>query len=462
METLRELEKTIIGLALRNREGLNRVRSSLEPSDIQTDSLRSIYEITIKAADSGGELSPESILPLVDHDEDLKRTYFEVVTDSPLTLDPGHFIAEQKRRAGINRLFTLGVQVSELAKVSGERDISKVVGEAYALWNQQFSKLSYIDETTTKEAITAELVEIQTRHESGIRGVIPGMKTGISKLDANIFGLRKGSQHILAGSTGSGKTIAGLNFAYNAAKEGNRVIFATKEVTKGQIVQRLLSRLSAVPFDLMMRNELSSGQVVALGKAAKELESLDFDVWEVGGDFETFEGRLVQRLLSIPVDLVVVDYIQLFHSSEGGKQRNRHLELSHISHTLKEIALAHNVAMLTLAQLGRDAAKLQEDQIPENHHIKDCGAIEQDADVVMMLYAKTRDMTKPRTRMNLAVTKSRFGKQCLMEIEAAYAVGYIGDACQMEDAENLKSGAVPSIGRQNNRDRAWDRYRGIP
>jgi len=209
-----------------------------------------------------------------------------------------------------------------------------------------------------------------------------GVPTGIKELDETITGLNRSDFILLGARPGMGKTSFALNIARHAAVKANkRVAFFSLEMSKEQLVSRLLSTEAMVGGTKLRTGKLSDDEWIHIIEAGDILSKTQM-YFDDNPTITVPEMKAKLRRLK-DVDLVVVDYLQLMNSSS--KIDNRVQEISQITRNMKIMAKELNVPVLTLSQLARDSEK-RTNHRPVLSDLRDSGSIEQDADIVMFLY----------------------------------------------------------------------------
>lgn len=209
-----------------------------------------------------------------------------------------------------------------------------------------------------------------------------GISTGIKDLDRVIMGLNRSDLILLAARPGMGKTSFALNITANVAvKEGLRVAFFSLEMTKEQIVSRMLSIEGLVHGQNLRTGRLNDDEWMRLVEAGDILSRSEIYIDDTPGITIPEMKAKLRRLES--VDLVVIDYLQLMSSAK--KIENRVQEISEITRNLKIMAKEIDVPVITLSQLSR-ASEQRADHRPVLSDLRDSGSIEQDADMVLFLY----------------------------------------------------------------------------
>jgi replicative DNA helicase len=217
--------------------------------------------------------------------------------------------------------------------------------------------------------------------------VITGVATGYTDLDEITSGLQPGEMIIVAARPSMGKTALALNIAENMVIAGTPVGMFSLEMSRQQLVQRLLSSRAAVSGHKLRRNMLSENDMQAIIRACDELMQSPFYIDDTPG-LSIMQLRAKARRLKQTHDIgaVIIDYMQLMTS--GKRSESRQQEVSEISRGIKALARELNVPVICLSQLNR-AAEQREGHRPRMSDLRESGSIEQDADVVTMLHRES-------------------------------------------------------------------------
>lgn len=220
------------------------------------------------------------------------------------------------------------------------------------------------------------------------KGKIRGVPTGFKDLDNILAGLQRSDLFILAARPSMGKTALALNLAHNIAVKSNEaVLIFSLEMSKEQLVDRMLSMESGVDAWALRTGNLTDSDFEKIGQAMGTLSEAQIYIDDSPGitvsDLRT-KARREAHLR--PIGLVIVDYLQLMSGgSRFGGDGNRVQEISEISRGLKAIARELNVPLIALSQLSR-SVESRHPQIPQLADLRESGSIEQDADVVAFIY----------------------------------------------------------------------------
>lgn len=232
------------------------------------------------------------------------------------------------------------------------------------------------------ELSASVLEEIAARAEAG--STLAGLPTGIAELDDKISGLQPGKLIIIAARPSIGKTAMALTVGLAAAETGAWVGFQSYEMTDKEITQRALSQLSGVDSSKMRSAALEEGDWNHLIDAAERFKNLPLSISEdVMMDIRALRAWARRRRQQGKLDVLIVDYMQIMPS--GGSKKNREQEVSENSRGLKLLAKELKIPVIALSQLNRSVEQ-RADKRPMLSDLRESGAIEQDADLVIFLY----------------------------------------------------------------------------
>lgn len=272
--------------------------------------------------------------------------------------------------------------------------------------NKQFSQFKdLLDE------VIAKMLEASQRED---KDGITGVATHYSELDKYTSGLQRGELIIIAGRPGMGKTSFALNIAENIAiKNKMPVAVFSLEMPAVQLVQRMLSSCARVDQSVMKRGDLTHDDMEKIYIAMNELKTAPIHIAETSGinviDLRARARRLSDRVGSL--GLIVIDYVQIMSGMSSGPGSNRAQEIAEISRSLKTLAIELDVPIILLSQLNRDVES-RTDKRPNISDLRESGALEQDADIILLLYRDdyyNREDSKEKGLAELNIAKNRSG-----------------------------------------------------
>jgi replicative DNA helicase len=266
-----------------------------------------------------------------------------------------------------------------------------------------------------KEVLMNVFNQLEERAKSG--GGITGLATGYTDLDRMTSGLQKSDLILIAARPSMGKTALALNIAMNVVKNGASVALFSLEMSKEQYVQRIISQEAMVDSTKLRTGSLDDDDWTRVINTMSLISDCKIFIDDTPS-VTLFEMMSICRRLKIEkgLDLIVVDYLQLM--SDGGRTDNRQQEISNISRGLKTLARELNCPVLALSQLSR-APELRNDHRPVMSDLRESGAIEQDADVVIMLYRDeyyNKEESEKKGITDVIITKQRNGPVGTVEL----------------------------------------------
>lgn len=247
----------------------------------------------------------------------------------------------------------------------------------------------------------------------------PGLPTGLRDLDPKIGGLNKGNLLVVAARPGMGKTSFALNIAQNVAKKTDKTVaIFSLEMSREELALRMISGESFIDNKKLSTGRLSEEDWVRVGMASSALSSTDIRVDDNPSITVASMNAKCRRLDNL--GLVVIDYIQLMTDSGYGGSRsdNRVTMVSEISRALKVMAKELNVPVICLSQLNR-VAESRADKRPMISDLRESGAIEQDADCVLLLYRDdyyNKD-TEEQNVCEIIIAKNRHGETGTVKVQ---------------------------------------------
>ncbi|MDR2531348.1 MAG: replicative DNA helicase [Oscillospiraceae bacterium] len=234
--------------------------------------------------------------------------------------------------------------------------------------------------------------------------------TSFERLDKMIFGLAPADLIVVAGRPGMGKTTFAVNIAVNVSKKyrNKKIAVFTFEMSREQLVERILASEARVETDRMVKGDIDRNGWKKISEATEFLSTLEIYIDDTPS---VSVGEMKAKLRRMKdVGVVVIDYLQLM--STGGKHTNRVAEVGEITRSLKIMAKELGVPVILASQLSRDVEKRSGDKRPIASDLRDSGTIEQDADIVIMLYRESfyNKETEFPNKCECIIVKNRRGE----------------------------------------------------
>ncbi|MCP4590153.1 MAG: replicative DNA helicase [bacterium] len=304
----------------------------------------------------------------------------------------------------------------DLIRCSGEISASAYAEDEQAsvLLDQAEQRLFEVTQRRVSgraSALRDLLKEIYAKIRPGEGSYLTGLPTGYTKLDDLTSGFQPGDYIIIAGRPSMGKTALGLNIAENMAIDDQRpVAFFSLEMSRQQLAQRVLCGRGRIDAHKFRRGMVSEEEKQQLGFVCEELAEVPLYIDDTPG-MSVLELRAKARRLAQKsnIQAVFVDYLQLMHAPAYSD--NRQQEISAISRGLKALGRELNIPIITMAQLNR-SVEGREGHKPRMSDLRESGAIEQDADVVLLLHREEyykRDDPSVQNKADLIIAKQRNG-----------------------------------------------------
>ena len=383
-----QAEQAVIGSMLIDPRCIAEVIKKLRPDEFYVRANRDIFETIVAMFSYGQTVDPVTVLDQMKvrgvHDDNTPGYLAEIMRVTPTSANAMEYAAIVRDRALLRSIGTVADEINAMVyEGSGEADsvLEAAESKMYALREGRgtsgLKEIRYVMQNVFDAMSEAA--------SSGSR--IPGLSTGLPDLDNMILGLNKSELILIAARPGMGKTSIALNMALNVAMtQHKKVAVFSLEMSREQLVSRLLSRASLVPSQNLLTGQLSEQQWRDVAAAANTLSEspilIDDNPTLTVSDMNA-QCRMVKDL-----DLVVIDYLQLMQSAGSGhswSNESRTQAVSDISRMLKIMAKQLDVPVICLSQLSR-ANESRQDKRPMLSDLRESGAIEQDADVVIGLY----------------------------------------------------------------------------
>jgi len=237
-----------------------------------------------------------------------------------------------------------------------------------------------------KEVLNKTYEKITDLHDPDAKEKYRGIPTGFRGLDNILSGFQPADLVILAARPSMGKTALALNISQSVAKRGQSVGIISLEMSKEQLVERMFCSLLAVDSWKMRSGQLTDDDFSKIGSVMDDMNSMKIFIDDsIGNSISELKAKARRLKMEHGLDFLMIDYLQLMSSNSRGPNVNRVQEISDISRSLKALARDLSIPILALSQLSR-AVEMRPVKIPQLSDLRESGAIEQDADVVMMLY----------------------------------------------------------------------------
>lgn len=424
-----EAEQAVLGCILSEPECITQVIILVKPDYFYLPQHRAIYIIMQEIDSLGGKVDPLIILERLKKDKVYddtsgKNYLYQLAQSVPSTENIESYCKIIREKFYIRTLIGVSKEIIE-DSVSEDTSADLLLDSAeqkiYDIRQGRVSK----GPTRIGDIIVNEVYDKLQKLSSKDKDLYKGMTTGFVDLDKVTTGLNRSDLVIVGARPAMGKTSFALNMARNVAMLGKKkVLFFSLEMTKEQLAERVLSTEARVLSTKMRTGEISDEEWPRLATATALLSNCELYFDDTSNMTVPEMKSRIRRLRD--VDAVFVDYLQLMKS--GGRVESRVQEVSEITRSLKLMAKDLNIPVVVLAQLSRTTEGRGKSHKPQLADLRESGSIEQDADIVIMLYRdeyydaeKEDDKDEPEeekpaiNKVEFIVAKNRHGPTTTVE-----------------------------------------------
>ncbi|MCQ2443274.1 MAG: replicative DNA helicase [Oscillospiraceae bacterium] len=410
-----EAEQSVLGSMLIEARCIPEVIEALTPDDFYFKQNRDIYETIYRMFTLSQTIDLITVLEQMringTFDENTTRNYVLQIADiTPTAANVMEYVAIVKDKALLRRIAETASDITGMVQRNdgtGQDILDAAEQRIYDIRQGRAARgLTHI--SMVMQDVYARLEELASSEQA-----VPGLSTGLSDVDRAIAGLNKSDLILLAARPGMGKTSMALNILLHAGKKsGKNVVFFSLEMGREQLAMRLLSNESMIDNKKLVTGNLEPedwGNIALASSSLNRSNILIDDNPSLSVADMMAKCRRVENL-----GLVCIDYLQLMTSAGTGRAyagENRQQVVSDISRSLKIMAKELNVPVLCLSQLSR-ASEGRNDKRPLLSDLRESGAIEQDADIVLFIYRDDyyNPDSESRNQAELIIAKNRHGE----------------------------------------------------
>jgi replicative DNA helicase len=408
-----DAEKSVLGAVLIHNEAFNYAAEVITARDFYRDAHRRIFEKMERLAERGDAIDlvtlREELIRAGDLEEVGGPAYLASLVDGvPRSTNVEHYARIVKEKSALRALILAAQQISARA-YEAEDDPNIILDEAEQAIFSIAEDRARIGFMSMRDIVSESLPKIEQLFEQ--KRLVTGVATGFTDLDQMTRGLQAGDLVIVAARPSMGKTSLVLNIAEHASiRHGVSVGFFSLEMSREQLFIRLLTSVARIDSHRLMTGAVGQRDYQALSQGIGVLSDAKLFIDDTPG-VGVLEMRAKARRLAAEhgLGLLVIDYLQLM--TGRGRFENRTLELAAISRSLKGLAKELGVPVVALSQLSR-APESRSDHRPLLSDLRESGALEQDADLVLMLFrADMYPDAKPEDegKAELIIAKQRNG-----------------------------------------------------
>ncbi|MBL6686567.1 MAG: replicative DNA helicase [Methylophilaceae bacterium] len=388
-----EAEQSLLGGLLIDNEAIDKITDLMSEVDFYRHDHRLIYHHISKVIEANQPADIITVGESLEKSDELKNVggiaYLGMLAENtPTSANIRGYAQIIRERSIMRSLAMVGSDIAESAYSPQGRDAQQLLDESEAKIFQiaESGKRDNIGFSDIQHLLPKVVESVEERMQNA--SDVTGMPTGFTDLDKMTSGLQPSDLIIIAGRPSMGKTSLALNMAEHVAIEKKMpVAVFSMEMASMQLTTRLIGSVGRVDQHKMRTGQLDDDDWEKLTDSLGQLNEAPIHIDE-GSALNTFEVRARARRLQRQVGqlgLIVIDYIQLMSAPTGKQTENRATEISEISRSLKSLAKELNVPVVALSQLNRSVEQ-RVDKRPVMSDLRESGAIEQDADVIMFIY----------------------------------------------------------------------------
>lgn len=404
-----EAERAVLGAVLIDNESIHKVLEFLNPTDFYRDANGKVFEAMVALSQKNEPTDFVTVSNYLESQGTLEMiggsSYLSELTDSiPSAANVVSYAKIIREKSVLRKLINAASEITAQGYDSPEtaEDLLDHAEKAIFEISENRARSSF---SSVKDVVKDSFKRIEQLFEN--QKTITGLATGFAEFDKMTSGLQPSDLIILAGRPSMGKTALALNIAENAAI-GEKAVVAvfSLEMAKEQLVTRMLCSQARIDSSKLRRGQLEERDWPMLTKAAGALSEIQLYIDDTPAP-TVLEMRAKARRLKREkgLGLIVIDYLQLMRGSANTKSREQ--EISEISRSLKSLAKELSVPVIALSQLNR-AVENRTNRRPQMADLRESGAIEQDADLIVFIY---RDEVYDPNTPDKGVAEVIIGKQ---------------------------------------------------
>lgn len=380
-----EAEQSVLGALILDNDAITEVVDLITEEDFYKEAHKIIFTGITDLYNANDPVDMVTLSDRLISEESLEKIggieYLAKLADAGIvTSNSRHYAKIIEEKSMLRKLIKASTEIVEHGYTSPD---------ATELLDMAEKNIFDISQNKSREGLTRikdVLYEAYEKIEEmyGNDSAITGLSSGFIDLDKKTSGLQKSDMILIAARPSMGKTAFSINICQHIGTHGGSVAIFSLEMSKDQLVQRMLAGEAHIPIQNIRNGELEESDWISLTKGMATLSDAEIHIDDTPA-ITVMEMRAKCRKLKMErgLDLIMIDYLQLM--SGGGKQESRQQEISTISRSLKALAREMDCPVIALSQLSR-APELRADHRPILSDLRESGAIEQDADLVMFLY----------------------------------------------------------------------------
>ena len=383
-----EAEQSVLGAMLIKKEAITQAQELLRPDDFYREAHRIVFETMLELAGDNEAVDLVTLTEALRKKEMLEKvggiSFITALANYvPTAANIGYHAQIVKEKSELRHLVDAATEIASAAYEATD-DVKDIMDDAEkkilaVAANQTGGAFEPI-----RNIVIDTVGRVETLYEN--QGGLTGISTGFRDLDRDTSGLQKSDLILVAARPSMGKTAFTLNIATYAAMHGHTVAFFSLEMSKEQLVQRMLCSEGGIDSQRLRTGQLEDADWDRLINTADRVSKASIYIDDTAG-INVMDLRSKARRLKAEhgLDLIVIDYLQLMQGRARSSSDNRQQEISEISRSLKALARELDVPVVALSQLSR-SVESRTVKKPMLSDLRESGSLEQDADIVMFLY----------------------------------------------------------------------------
>lgn len=411
-------EQAVLGSMLVDKDAVVAAIETLKPEDFYREDNKEIYSAMYELYNNGKHIDMITVKDELVLRGSLEKIgnleYLSTLIDSvPTTSNIESYVKIVEEKATIRNLIKAANDILKMS-YSGTEEVDSIIEQAEKQIFDVLQNRNSKGYASLKEILITAFDNIEKLYQS--KGKISGVESGFIDLDSKISGLNPSDLIIIAARPAMGKSAFVLNIASYVAMHKTPVMVFSLEMSKEQLVNRVLCSESEVDSMKLRNADLSSEDWLKLGEASSKLAEVPLYIDDTPGlSSAELRAKCRKAKLEKNIGLVIIDYLQLMESKT--KSSSRQQEISEISRSLKILAKELSIPVIALSQLSR-ATESRTDHRPMLSDLRESGAIEQDADIVMFIHREDyyNQDTEKKNIAEVIISKNRSGSTGTVEL----------------------------------------------
>ncbi len=386
-----EAEQTVIGALLLDPDAIIKVSDLLAADDFYEPTYRIIYAVIVSLYQMHQPIDIVTVTAKLSDEKKIQDVggsalLAELAAKVPTSAHITKYAQIVKTKSVHRRIIKAGESIKALGYEEGQSvpEILEQVEKTVFHISANFLKEKFVH---IRDILSERYEKFAEMHESKDQNSIKGVPTGFAALDFKLSGFQPSDLIIIAARPSMGKTSLALNIAQNAAiKHGKSIGVFSLEMSKEQLVDRLFASMLGVDSWKLQKGKLEDRDFQNMGPIMDDLSKANIFIDDsMGSSIPELRAKARRLQMENGLDMIIIDFMQLMSTGNAGYTGNRVQEISEISRSLKMLGRELKIPIVALSQLSR-AVESRPGNIPQLSDLRESGSIEQDADVVLMMY----------------------------------------------------------------------------